>query len=117
MKFVIYFYISFSPSRQETQMNLFVVLSNHGVYHDCMGVFSTRQGAQNFLDTHDIHQGYIQSVEVSGDYSSPNDVYEANSFLKEWKVHTFIGLYATQEEAESVAGKEGLVMPRSLDDV
>ena len=97
-------------------MNVFVVLSNHGVHHDCMGLFSTKEKAQDFLHNNDIHQGYIKMLEIIGDYTYPADVFEANSYLHEWKVHTFIGLYANSSEAEDAAGGDGLVLPRTIDE-
>ena len=97
-------------------MKIFVVLSNHGVHHDCMGVFSKKEFAEDFLDNNEIHQGYIKVFEVIGEYTYPNDVYEANSYLGEWKVHTFLGLYANYNEAEDAAGEDGMVMPRTLDE-
>ena len=100
----------------EKKMNVFVVLSNHGVHHDCMGLFSTEEKAKAFLHNNDVHQGYIKLLEIIGDFTYPADVFEANSYLPEWKVHTFIGLYADPSEAESVAGVDGLVLPRTIDE-
>lgn len=96
-------------------MNLYVVLSNYGIHHDCLGVFKTQEQAEEFLNNNDIHRGYIKSVEVIGEYTYPNDVYEANTHLREWKVHTFIGLYADCKEAETEAGENGVVMPRAFE--
>jgi len=95
-------------------MNLYVVMSNHGIHHDCISVFGTQELAEHFLKSKEIHKGYIKSVEVIGDYTPPNDLYEANAYLSEWKVHTFIGLYANSVDAETAAGKKGTVIPRSV---
>ena len=95
-------------------MNLYVVLSNHGIHHDCMGIFRTQEMAELFLRSNEIHKGYIKSIEVIGEYTFPNDLFEANAYLSEWKVHTFIGLYADSADAEAVAGKSGTVIPRSV---
>jgi hypothetical protein len=96
-------------------MSVFVVMSNHGIYHDCVGVFSSAEKAEDFLNSREIHKGYVKRVEVVGNYTPPNDLFEANSYLGEWKVHTFIGLYADPDEADAAAGKDGMVIPRSVD--
>jgi hypothetical protein len=96
-------------------MNLHVVMSNHGIHHDCIAVFLTEEQAESFLSLNKVHKGYIKSVEVVGDYICPNDVYEANAYLGEWKVHTFIGLYADPADAEMAAGENGTVLPRSVE--
>ena len=103
------------PSGRVSPVSLFVVMSNHGIYHDCVGVFSSAEKAEAFLNSREIHKGYVKRVEVVGDFSPPNDLYEANSYLSEWKVHTFIGLYGDSDEAEAAAGKDGMVIPRSVD--
>jgi hypothetical protein len=96
-------------------MNVYVVLSNHGIHHDCMAIFKAKEKAEVFLNNNEIYKGYIKPIEVIGDYKYPNDVYEANAYLGEWKVHTFIGLYASPTEAEAAAGENGTVIPRSLE--
>jgi hypothetical protein len=96
-------------------MTLFTVLSNCGVHHDCIAVFKTLKQAEGFLENKEVHQGYIKAVEIAGEYTYPDDVYEANIYLKEWNVHTFIGLYANYTDAEIASGENGLVMPRSFE--
>ena len=96
-------------------MNLYVVMSNQGIHHDCITVCLKKEQAESFLSRNKVNKGYIKSVEVVGDYAYPKDVYEANAYLGEWKVHTFIGLYADPADAEAAAGENGTVLPRSVE--
>lgn len=99
-------------------MEVYVVVNKAMSAREVMGVFSTPEKAQKYMDRFATKRGYFCQVEKSlirGYYQPPGHVFAAHTHGRHEDVQVLEGIYAELSQAERAAGREGKTIAFSID--
>ena len=83
-----------------------------------MGVFSSPEKAQKYMDRFVSKTGYFCHIEksfVRGYYQSPDHVFAAHTYRSYQDIHVLEGIYSELSQAQRAAGRQGEVIEFSID--
>ena len=85
---------------------------------EAMGIFSSPEKAQKYMDRFVSKTGYFCQIEksfVRGYYQAPNHLFAAHTYDGRNDVHVLEGIYSELSQAQGAAGREGMIIEFSID--
>jgi len=85
---------------------------------EAVGVYSTPEKAQKYMDRFASKTGYLCHIEkwfVRGYYQPPDHVFAAHTYRRYEDVHVLEGIYSNLSQARRAAGREGKSIEFSID--
>ena len=84
-------------------MEVYVVVNKAMSGREAMGIFSTPEKAQKYMDRFASKTGYFCQIEksfVRGYYKAPNHVFAAHTYRRRNGVHLLEGIYSGLSQAQ-----------------
>jgi hypothetical protein len=103
---------------EELPLEVYIVVNKAMSGREVMGIFSTPEKAQKYMDRFASKTGYFCQIEksfVRGYYEAPNHVFAAHTCDRHNDVHVLEGLYSELSQAQRAAGREGMIIEFSID--
>jgi hypothetical protein len=99
-------------------LEVYVVVNKAMSGREAMGIFSSPEKAQKYMDRFASKTGYFCQIEksfVRGYYEPSNHVFAAHTYRRYEDVHVLEGLYSELSQAQRAAGREGMIIEFSID--